>query len=274
MAKHYSPSDVEKAWYAWWEIQGYFVADAKSHKPPFEMPLPPPNVTGALHLGHVLTAAIQDTMIRHRRMSGFNTLWPPGLDHAGIATQVVVEKKLMRESGKTRHDIGREEFISKVWDWKIKYGGTILQQLRRLSASLDWSHECFTMDEKSSKAVAEAFVRLHNQGLIYRDNRIVNWDCVLRTAISDIEVDPPIEIKERTLLEVPGYENPVEFGVLTLFAYPVEEDLGEIVVATTRIETMLGDTAIAVHPNDERYKHLHGKHAIHPFNGRRDSYNK
>ncbi|XP_040366472.1 LOW QUALITY PROTEIN: valine--tRNA ligase, mitochondrial 1-like [Rosa chinensis] len=208
-------------------------------------------------------------MIRHRRMSGFNTLWPPGLDHAGIATQVVVEKKLMRESGKTRHDIGREEFISKVWDWKIKYGGTILQQLRRLSASLDWSHECFTMDEKSSKAVAEAFVRLHNQGLIYRDNRIVNWDCVLRTAISDIEVDPPIEIKERTLLEVPGYENPVEFGVLTLFAYPVEEDLGEIVVATTRIETMLGDTAIAVHPNDERYKHLHGKHAIHPFNGRR-----
>ncbi|PRQ19549.1 putative valine--tRNA ligase [Rosa chinensis] len=186
-----------------------------------------------------------------------------------LAENVVVEKKLMRESGKTRHDIGREEFVSKVWDWKSKYGGTILQQLRRLGASLDWSRECFTMDEKSSKAVAEAFVRLHSQGLIYRDNRIVNWDCVLRTAISDIEVDPPIEIKERTLLEVPGYENPVEFGVLTLFAYPVEEDLGEIVVATTRIETMLGDTAIAVHPDDERYKHLHGKHAIHPFNGRR-----
>ncbi|KAK9930034.1 hypothetical protein M0R45_027093 [Rubus argutus] len=269
MAKQYSPSAVEKSWYEWWEKKHYFVADAKSNKPPFVMLLPPPNVTGALHIGHALTAAIEDTVIRWRRMSGYNTLWVPGLDHAGIATQVVVEKKLMRDSGKTRHDIGREEFVSKVWDWKNKYGDTILQQLRHLGASLDWSRECFTMDEKSSKAVTEAFVRLHNQGLIYRDNRIVNWDCVLRTAISDIEVDPPIEIKERTLLDVPGYENPVEFGVLTLFAYPVEEDLGEIVVATTRVETMLGDTAIAVHPDDERYKHLLGKHAMHPFNGRR-----
>ncbi|KAM1232010.1 hypothetical protein ACFX13_042613 [Malus domestica] len=268
MAKEYSPSVVEKSWYEWWEKTGFFVADAKSSKPPFVIVLPPPNVTGALHIGHALTAAVEDTIIRWRRMSGYNTLWVPGMDHAGIATQVVVEKKLMRESKLTRHDIGREKFVAEVWNWKNKYGGTILQQLRRLGASLDWSRECFTMDEKRTKAVTEAFVRLHKQGLIYRDNRLVNWDCVLRTAISEIEVDY-IDVKERTLLKVPGYENPVEFGVLTSFAYPLEEGLGEIVVATTRVETMLGDTAIAVHPNDERYRHLHGKHAIHPFNGRR-----
>ncbi|KAM1253883.1 hypothetical protein FF1_041847 [Malus domestica] len=268
MAKEYSPSVVEKSWYEWWEKTGFFVADAKSSKPPFVIVLPPPNVTGALHIGHALTAAVEDTIIRWRRMSGYNTLWVPGMDHAGIATQVVVEKKLMRESRLTRHDVGREKFVAEVWNWKNKYGGTILQQLRRLGASLDWSRECFTMDEKRSKAVTEAFVRLHKQGLIYRDNRLVNWDCVLRTAISEIEVDY-IDVKERTLLKVPGYENPVEFGVLTSFAYPLEEGLGEIVVATTRVETMLGDTAIAVHPNDERYQHLHGKHAIHPFNGRR-----
>ncbi|KAK9942995.1 hypothetical protein M0R45_008626 [Rubus argutus] len=190
------------------------------------------------------------------------------MDHAGIATQVVVEKKLMRESKLTRHDIGRDKFVSEVWNWKNKYGGTILQQLRRLGASLDWSRECFTMDEKRSKAVREAIVRLHKQRFIYRDNRLVNWDCVLRTAISDIEVDYT-DIKKRTLLMIPGYENAVEFGVLTSFSYPLEEDLGEIVVATTRVETMLGDTAIAVHPDDVRYQHLHGKHAIHPFNGRR-----
>ncbi|BFG23275.1 hypothetical protein CerSpe_095490 [Prunus speciosa] len=268
MAKGYSPSAVEKSWYEWWEKTGFFVADANSSKPPFVIVLPPPNVTGALHIGHALTAAIEDTIIRWRRMSGYNTLWVPGMDHAGIATQVVVEKKLMRESQLTRHDIGRDKFVSEVWNWKNKYGGTILQQLRRLGASLDWSRECFTMDEKRSRAVTEAFVRLHEQGLIYRDNRLVNWDCVLRTAISEIEVDY-IDIKERTFLKVPGYENPIEFGVLTSFAYPLEEDLGEIIVATTRVETMLGDTAIAVHPGDERYQHLHGKHAIHPFNGRR-----
>ncbi|KAM2975805.1 hypothetical protein FF1_001925 [Malus domestica] len=268
MAKQYSPSAVEKSWYGWWEKTGFFVADAKSSKPPFVIVLPPPNVTGALHIGHALTAAVEDTIIRWRRMSGYNTLWVPGMDHAGIATQVVVEKKLMRERQLTRHDIGREKFVAEVWNWKNKYGGTILQQLRRLGASLDWSRECFTMDEKRSRAVTEAFVRLHKQELIYRDNRLVNWDCVLRTAISDIEVDY-IDVKERTLLKVPGYENPVEFGVLTSFAYPLEEGLGEIVVATTRVETMLGDTAIAVHPDDERYRHLHGKHAIHPFNGRR-----
>ncbi|XP_058071799.1 valine--tRNA ligase, mitochondrial 1 isoform X2 [Magnolia sinica] len=268
MAKQYSPSAVEKAWYEWWEKSGFFVADANSSKPPFVIVLPPPNVTGALHIGHGLTAAIQDTIIRWRRMSGYNTLWVPGMDHAGIATQVVVEKKIMRESKLTRHDIGREKFVSEVWKWKDEYGGTILKQERRLGASLDWSRECFTMDAKRSMAVTEAFVRLYREGLIYRDHRLVNWDCVLRTAISDIEVDYK-DIKERTLLKVPGYENPVEFGVLTSFAYPLDEGLGEIVVATTRVETMLGDTAIAVHPEDKRYSHLHGKFAVHPFNGRK-----
>ncbi|KAL0375098.1 UNVERIFIED_CONTAM: Valine--tRNA ligase, mitochondrial 1 [Sesamum radiatum] len=268
MAKTYKPSAVEKSWYEWWEKSTFFEADADSSKPPFVIVLPPPNVTGALHIGHALTAAIQDTIIRWRRMSGYNTLWVPGMDHAGIATQVVVEKKIMREKKLTRHDVGRDGFIAEVWKWKNEYGGTILKQLRRLGASLDWSRECFTMDDKRSKAVTEAFVRLYREGVIYRDLRLVNWDCVLRTAISDIEVEH-IEIKERTPLRVPGYEKPVEFGVLTSFAYPLEGGLGEIIVATTRVETMLGDTAIAIHPDDPRYSHLHGKFAIHPFNGRK-----
>lgn len=268
MAKQYNPSVVEKTWYAWWEKSGFFAADASSPKPAFVIVLPPPNVTGALHIGHALTSAIQDTIIRWKRMSGYNALWVPGMDHAGIATQVVVEKKLMRERRLTRHDVGREKFVSEVWKWKDEYGGTILRQQRRLGASLDWSREYFTMDERRSRAVTEAFVRLYRDGLIYRDLRLVNWDCVLRTAISDIEVDY-VDIKERTLLKVPVYENPVEFGVLTSFAYPLEKGLGEIVVATTRVETMLGDTAIAIHPDDKRYTHLHGKYAIHPFNGRR-----
>ncbi|VAH73821.1 unnamed protein product [Triticum turgidum subsp. durum] len=268
MAKQYSPSAVEKSWYSWWESAGYFGADPASTKPPFVIVLPPPNVTGALHIGHALTVAIEDAMIRWRRMSGYNALWVPGVDHAGIATQVVVEKKLMRERKLTRHDIGRDKFISEVLKWKDQYGGTILGQLRRLGASLDWSRECFTMDDQRSKAVTEAFVRLHKDGLIYRDYRLVNWDCTLLTAISDIEVDH-LELKEETMLKVPGYSSPVQFGVLISFAYPLEEGLGEIIVATTRIETMLGDTAIAVHPEDKRYKHLHGKHAIHPFNGRK-----
>lgn len=168
MPKNYNPSNVEKCWYEWWEASGFFVADANSSKPPFVILLPPPNVTGNLHLGHALTAAIQDTMIRWKRMSGFNALWVPGLDHAGIATQVVVEKKLMRDRRSTRHDLGREKFVSEVWKWKHEHGGNILKQLRRLGASLDWSRECFTMDEKRSKAVIEEFVRLFKEGLIYR----------------------------------------------------------------------------------------------------------
>ncbi|KAJ6915691.1 hypothetical protein NC652_018370, partial [Populus alba x Populus x berolinensis] len=268
MAKQYNPTVVEKSWYAWWEKSGYFVADANSSKPPFAIVLPPPNVTGALHIGHALTAAIEDTIIRFKRMSGFNALWVPGVDHAGIATQVVVEKKLMRDHHLTRHDLGREKFVSEVWKWKDEYGGTILKQLRRLGASLDWSRECFTMDDKRSRAVTEEFNRLYNEGLIYRDIRLINWDCTLRTAISDVEVDY-VDIKERKLQTVPGNKEPVEFGVLTSFAYPLEGDLGEIVVATTRLETMLGDTAVAIHPDDPRYSHLHGKFAIHPFNGRK-----
>ncbi|KAI3955307.1 hypothetical protein MKW92_004177 [Papaver armeniacum] len=269
MAKQYNPAAVEKAWYAWWEKSGYFTADATSTKPATTIILPPPNVTGKLHIGHALTAAIQDTIVRWRRMSGDNVCWVPGMDHAGIATQVVVEKKLMREKNQTRHDIGRKEFEEMAWDWTHEYGGEILCQFRRLGVSLDWSRQCFTMDEQRTKAVNEAFVRLYKDRLIYRDNRLVHWDCALRTAISDIEVNYQ-DIQKKTELNVPGYDTPVEFGVLTSFAYLLEEeDLGEIVVATTRLETMLGDTGIAVHPEDERYSHLHGKFAIHPFSGRR-----
>ncbi|KAF6153339.1 hypothetical protein GIB67_003529 [Kingdonia uniflora] len=168
MAEQYNPNAVEKSWYSWWEKSGFFVADANSSKPSFTIVLPPPNVTGALHIGHGLTAAIQDTIIRWRRMSGYNTLWVPGMDHAGIATQVVVEKKIMRESKLTRHELGREKFVSEVWKWKNEYGGAILNQERRLATSLDWSRECFTMDEQRSKAVTEAFVQLYRENLIYR----------------------------------------------------------------------------------------------------------
>ncbi|KAL1218983.1 Valine--tRNA ligase, mitochondrial 1 [Cardamine amara subsp. amara] len=268
MPKHYSPCAVEKSWYEWWEKSEFFKADATSSKPNFVIVLPPPNVTGALHIGHALTCAIQDTLIRWKRMSGFNVLWVPGFDHAGIATQIVVEKHLSRETGLTRHDFGREEFLNHVWQWKNKYGGRIQIQLRRMGSSLDWSRECFTMDEQRSKAVTEAFVLLHKEGLIYRDLRLVHWDCFLRTALSEREVEH-VDIKERTPIKVPGYDKPVEFGIITSFAYPLEKGGGEVVVATTRVETMLGDTAIAVHPDDARYKHLHGEFAVHPFNGRK-----
>ncbi|CAH8390921.1 unnamed protein product [Eruca vesicaria subsp. sativa] len=268
MAKQYNPSAVETSWYEWWERSGFFKADAKSTKPKFVILLPPPNVTGVLHIGHALTCAVQDTLIRYKRMSGYNALWLPGFDHAGIATQDVVDKHLMHERGKTSHEIGREEFLKEAWKWTHKYSGTIKTQLRRLGSSLDWSRECFTMDEKRSKAVVEAFVRLHKEGVIYRGDQLVNWDCFSRTARSDEEIDH-IEIKGRTLKNVPGYEKPVEFGVMTSFAYPLEDGSGDVVVATTRVETMLGDTAIAVHPDDVRYKHLHGKFAVHPFNGRK-----
>ncbi|CAM6095914.1 unnamed protein product [Calypogeia fissa] len=268
MAKTYNPKAVEASWYEWWEKSGFFAADANSKKPPFVIVIPPPNVTGALHIGHALTSAVEDTIVRWRRMSGYNTLWVPGCDHAGIATQVVVEKNIKKERGLTRHDQGRENFVAEVWKWKDQYGGRIIRQLRGIGSSLDWSRECFTMDEKRTAAVTESFVRLYKENLIYRDNRLVNWDCVLRTAVSDIEVDY-LDVPGRTLQSVPGYDNPVEFGVITSFAYPLEGAEGEIVVATTRLETMLGDTAVAVHPQDERYKHLHGKFVIHPFNNRK-----
>jgi valyl-tRNA synthetase len=198
-----------------------------------------------------------------------------GTDHAGIATQSVVEKMLQKSEGKTRHDLGREGFVKKVWEWKTEYGDRITTQLRSLGSSVDWSRERFTMDEMLSKAVVEAFCQLHSKGLLYKAMRLGNWSCALKSAISDIEVDY-IELTGRTYLEVKSHPgNPhdpkgrYEFGTLTSFAYPVEDSNEQIVVATTRLETMLGDTAVAVHPEDPRYLHLHGKHVIHPFNGRR-----
>jgi valyl-tRNA synthetase len=271
MATSYNPKAVEFAWYDWWERERFFEARNASKKPKFVIVIPPPNVTGALHIGHALTNSIQDTVVRWRRMSGYEALWVPGTDHAGIATQTVVEKKLMREGKITRHDLGREKFLEKVFEWKGEYGGKIFNQLRRLGSSLDWTREAFTMDEKLSKAVKEAFVKMHEDGLIYRDNRLVNWSCQLKTAISDIEVDH-IDIDGPTMLSVPGHLKKVEFGVITSFAYKIKDDPNgdELVVATTRIETMLGDVAVAVHPEDERYKKYHGKTLVHPFDQSRE----
>ncbi|OCT67919.1 hypothetical protein XELAEV_18039217mg [Xenopus laevis] len=271
MPDSYSPQYVESAWYSWWEKEKFFKPEfgrssvsEPCPKGVFMMCIPPPNVTGSLHLGHALTNAIQDCLTRWHRMRGELTLWNPGCDHAGIATQVVVEKKLWRERGKTRHDLGRENFIEEVWKWKREKGDRIYHQLRILGSSLDWDRACFTMDHKLSFAVQEAFIRLHETGIIYRSKRLVNWSCTLNSAISDIEVDKK-ELSGRTLLPVPGYKQGVEFGVLVSFAYKVQETGEEIVVATTRVETMLGDTAVAVHPQDQRYKHLKGHHVIHPF---------
>lgn len=234
----------------------------------FVMVIPPPNVTGSLHLGHAITTAIEDSVTRWHRMNGRTSLWAPGCDHAGIATQVVVEKKVWREQKKTRHDLGREKFVDEIWKWKNEKGDRIYEQFRRMGASVDWTRSYFTMSPNFSKAVNEAFVRMHEDGTIYRSARLVNWSCSLRSAISDIEVDK-IEIPGRTFLSIPGYDEKVEFGVLVSFAYKVEDSDEEIVVATTRIETMLGDTAIAVHPKDARYAHLHGKYCMHPFTSRR-----
>ncbi|CAH2314327.1 valine--tRNA ligase [Pelobates cultripes] len=274
MPDSYSPQYVEAAWYSWWEKEGFFKPEygrssisEPSPKGTFMMCIPPPNVTGSLHLGHALTNAIQDSLTRWHRMRGELTLWNPGCDHAGIATQVVVEKKLWREKQKTRHDLGRSAFIDEVWNWKREKGDRIYHQLRILGSSLDWDRACFTMDPKLSYAVQEAFVRLHDDGVIYRSKRLVNWSCTLNSAISDIEVDKK-ELSGRTLLPVPGYKEGVEFGVLVSFAYKVQGTDEEVVVATTRVETMLGDTAVAVHPQDQRYQHLKGKYVVHPFASR------
>ncbi|KAG7342354.1 valyl-tRNA synthetase [Nitzschia inconspicua] len=279
-AEAYFPTAVEAGWQDWWETAGFYQGDpAKAMGRPederFIMVIPPPNVTGSLHLGHALTAAVEDTLTRWHRMKGHATLYVPGTDHAGIATQSVVEKMLMKNENKTRHDLGREAFVQKVWEWKGEYGTRITNQLRRLGSSVDWSRERFTMDDMLSKAVVEAFNRFHEKGLLYRANRLGNWSCALKSAISDIEVDY-IDLEGRTFLEVKTHKgNPndpkgrYEFGVLTSFAYPIEDSDEVLVVATTRLETMLGDTAVAVHPEDPRYKHLHGKHVIHPFSGRK-----
>lgn len=233
-------------------------------------------------MGHALTNALQDTMIRHARMKGKTTAWVPGMDHAGISTQSVVEKMLWKTEGKTRHDLGREALVEKIWAWKDKYHANISNQLRKLGGSMDWSREAFTMDENLSRAVKQTFVQLYEEGSIYRANRLVNWCSALSTSLSNLEVDNK-ELKGRTKMKVPGYDKMIEFGVLTYFRYPIKREAGGharstskaskgkydghdfIEIATTRPETMLGDTAIAVHPNDKRYQHLVGKQAIHPF---------
>ncbi|KNC80812.1 hypothetical protein SARC_06836 [Sphaeroforma arctica JP610] len=273
----YHPNAVETAWYSWWEKEGLFKPEKPGEtevrdnpKGVFMMAIPPPNVTGTLHLGHALTNAIEDTLTRWQRMRGKTVLWNPGCDHAGIATQVVVEKKVWREEQKTRHDLGREEFLKRVWEWKEVNGDLIYNQLRGLGASVDWDRAVFTMDEKCMVAVTEAFVQLYDKKKIFRDSRLVNWSSQLNSAISDLEVDHK-ELTGRTMMTVVGHgDKEYEFGVLTSFAYQFEnpED-GEIVVATTRLETMLADTAVAVHPEDPKYAHAHGKHLIHPFSGRK-----
>ncbi|WP_413203603.1 valine--tRNA ligase [Rhodospirillum sp. A1_3_36] len=246
--KTYSAAEVEERLYARWEQSGGFAADPESNAQPYTIMMPPPNVTGSLHMGHALTFTLQDTLIRFRRMAAHDALWQPGTDHAGIATQMVVERKLA-EQGITRHDLGREAFIEKVWEWKAESGGAIQRQLRRLGASPDWERERFTMDEGLSKAVRKVFVTLHKAGLIYRDKRLVNWDPKLHTAISDLEVEQR-EVK----------------GKLWHLRYPVEGQPGRfLTVATTRPETMLGDTAVAVHPEDERFKDLIGQQVRLPI---------
>ncbi len=202
------------------------------------MVIPPPNVTGSLHLGHALTNSVEDAITRFNRMKGKTALWVPGCDHAGIATQVVVEKKLWREEKLTRHDLGREKFIEKVWEWKNEKGHRIYEQLKKMGSSLDWNRASFTMDPKLCRAVVEAFVRMHQDGTIYRSTRLVNWSCTLKSAISDIEVDKT-ELTGRTLLSVPGYKDKVEFGVLVSFAYKVEGSDEEVIVSTTRYEYLI-----------------------------------
>ncbi|GAC1339379.1 MAG: valine--tRNA ligase [Myxococcales bacterium] len=247
--KGYDPSTVESRWAAAWEERGLFHAQDVSDKPSFAIVLPPPNVTGSLHIGHALTATLQDILVRWKRMSGFNACWLPGTDHAGIATQMVVERELKKTEGKSRHDLGRAEFVRRVWAWKEQYGERISRQHRALGASLDWERERFTMDAQSSRAVREAFVRLFEEGLLYRAERMISWCVSDRTALSDLEVDHQEGAKSE----------------LYQFAYPLADGSGEIVVATTRPETMLGDTAVAVHPADPRYQHLIGKHIRHPL---------
>ncbi|OTF82634.1 valine-tRNA ligase-like protein, partial [Euroglyphus maynei] len=275
MPDAYSPKYVEAIWYDWWVQSGFFKPEyrhpdilAPNPRGRFVMVIPPPNVTGYLHLGHALTNAIEDCLTRWHRMSGRTTLWNPGCDHAGISTQIVVEKKLWRERKVTRHDLGREKFVEEVWKWKNEKGDHIYEQLKFLGVSVDWDRAVFTMDPKMCRSVTEAFVRLHERKLIYRSKRMVNWCCTLRSVISDIEVNH-LELTGRTFLSVPNYEHKVEFGVLHNFAYPIDEPdpdgPKEVIVATTRIETMLGDTAVLVHPKDARYKSLHGKYVRHPF---------
>ncbi|MBE5529449.1 valine--tRNA ligase [Laribacter hongkongensis] len=250
LAKSFEPGNIENRWYDRWEAAGYFKPSMDTDRPSFCIQLPPPNVTGTLHMGHAFNQTIMDGLTRYYRMKGDNTLWVPGADHAGIATQIVVERQLA-EQGVSRHDLGRDAFIGKVWEWKEKSGGTITSQMRRVGCSVDWDKEYFTMDDKMSTAVTEVFVRLYEQGLIYRGKRLVNWDPKLGTAVSDLEV-----ISEE------------EDGKMWHIRYPVVGSDDVVVVATTRPETLLGDVAVAVNPDDERYRHLVGKQLELPLTGR------
>lgn len=268
--KAYIPSVVESAWYDWWEQEGFhepeFTRDGEvKEKGYFVISIPPPNVTGALHIGHALATSLQDAMIRWNRMKGLTVLYVPGCDHAGISTQSVVENMLYnRRNGLTRHDLGREKFVETVWEWKDEYHSKINKVLRRLGGSMDWTREGFTMSPTLSAAVRQTFTQLHEEGLIYRANRLVNWCTKLTTALSNLEVDQK-ELEGATKLDVPGYDKKIEFGCIWNFKYQVHGSEETIEVATTRPETMLGDTGVAVHPDDERYQHLIGKHVKHPF---------
>jgi len=250
LAKSFEPAAIEARWAPLWEQAGLYEPSLDPSKPSFSIQLPPPNVTGTLHMGHAFNQTIMDALTRHHRMLGHNTLWVPGTDHAGIATQIVVERQL-QDKGQSRHDLGRKNFVARVWDWKEESGSTITRQMRRMGASVSWKHEYFTMDERLSRVVTETFVRLFDEGLIYRGKRLVNWDPVLRSAVSDLEV-----------------ESEEEDGSMWHIRYPLADGTGELVVATTRPETLLGDVAVMVHPEDERYAALVGRQVVLPLCGR------
>lgn len=247
-SKSYDPKLVEEKWYQFWEKGGFFKANADSSKPAYCISIPPPNVTGVLHMGHALDDTLQDTLIRFKRMKGFEALWVPGTDHAGIATQTVVERDLIAKKGKRRKDFSREEFVKICWQWKEESEQRILHQLKKLGCSCDWSRLSFTMDEKRSRSVKTVFKKMFDEGLIYLGDYLVNWDPIAQTALADDEVE--FEEKESFLWHI---------------KYPLEGGAGFATIATTRPETMLGDVAIAVNPDDERYRALIGKKAILPF---------
>ena len=252
LPKVYDPKQVEKKIYDMWEKGGYFTPKPDPEKKPFCISMPPPNVTGQLHMGHALDATLQDVLTRYKRMQGYSALWLPGYDHAGIATQIKVEENLRKEEGLTRHDLGRDKFLERVWAWKNKFGGRIVEQQKVLGSSCDWTRSRFTMDEGCSRAVRETFCELYEKGLIYKGNRIINWCPHCRTALSDAEVE---------YKDMPGH--------FWHIRYPIEDSDEEFIIATTRPETMLGDSGVAVHPDDERYQHLVGKNAILPLVGRK-----
>ena len=252
LEKTYDPSAFEERIYQDWCENGYFSPDPDPAKPAFSVVIPPPNVTGQLHMGHALDETLQDILVRYKRMQGYSTLWVPGTDHAGIATQIKVEEDLRVREGLTRQDLGRDKFLARVWAWKERYGDRIIRQMKKLGVSCDWKHERFTMDEGCSRAVREVFVKLYEKDLIYRGNRIINWCPHCRTALSDTEV-------------VYGEQE----GAFYHIAYPIEGEDGYVEIATTRPETMFGDTAVAVNPEDEEHRHLIGRTLILPVVGRR-----